>query len=234
VAEEVAAVFPQARTLIMSSDMMDSTAQYEEALQRILCQDVDIILGTQMMAKGHHFPQLTLVGVVDGDLGLSGGDLRACEKTYQLLHQVAGRCGRADLPGTVLIQTFNPEHPVMQALVMDEKDQFLEQELIMREHAHMPPFHRLASVIVSSPKADQIEQIARNLGRRAPTMDGVELFGPAPAPLAMIRRWHRWRFLLRAPKPGMLQAYLRAWLGSLPKMPGHIKIQIDMDPMRFL
>lgn len=234
IAEEVCSKFPQARPLIMASDLLQSHEELDDSLNRILNHEVDIIIGTQMMAKGHHFPQLTLVGVLDADVGLSGGDLRACEKTYQLLHQVAGRCGRAERPGEVFIQTYDPEHAVMQALIGDDKEAFMAQELLMRQEAHMPPFGRLASVILSCTKSEQGEVLAKQLRQKAPLMEGIEIFGPAPAPLATVRRWHRWRFLLRAPKIGQLQTYLQHWLPSDMKLPHQVKIQIDIDPVSFL
>lgn len=232
--EEVAKKFPRARAVIMASDQLDSHEKLDTALSQILNHQVDIIIGTQMIAKGHHFPLLTLVGVLDADVGLSGGDLRACEKTYQLLHQVSGRCGRAERPGEVLIQTHDPEHAVIQALMADDKEEFMAQELLMRHEAQMPPFGRLASVIVSCTRPDQGETLIRQLRQMAPPMKDIELFGPAPAPLATLRRWHRWRFLLKAPKIGQLQGYLQTWLQGGLKLPPNAKIQIDMDPISFL
>jgi primosomal protein N' (replication factor Y) len=232
--EEVQRKFPSARMLTFTSDMVDSPAALNQVLTQILEGGVDIIIGTQMIAKGHHFPNLTLVGVVDGDLGLAGGDLRAAEKTYQLLHQVAGRCGRADLPGEVFIQTHTPEHPVMQALIADDKDAFFTQELAMRDAAKMPPYGRLGAVIVSSSKQDQGDAFARHLMQLAPRIDGIQLYGPAPAPIAKIRKWYRWRFLIHGPQGNLIQRYLKTWLGQGGRrFPPHIKIQMDVDPIHF-
>lgn len=233
IAEEVRALLPEARLLIMASDAFETTTELVSAIKRIQKGDVDVIIGTQMMAKGHHFPKLTLVGVIDADLGLSGGDLRACEKTYQLLQQVAGRCGRAEKKGHVLLQTYYPDHPVLQALVINDREAFLEQERQMRHNAGMPPYTRLAALICSSQDAQLVEKFVKTLGRYAPHIEGVEVLGPAQAPLAILRRFHRWRFLIRAPKNYPLQKYLKSWLAAL-EVPRNVKLQIDIDPISFM
>jgi primosomal protein N' (replication factor Y) len=234
VAEEVTKSFPQARVLVMASDAVDTSVERAAKIQQILNHEVDILIGTQMMAKGHHFPMLTLVGIIDADLGLAGGDLRACEKTYQLLHQVAGRSGRAQHPGQVVVQTYHPTHPVMTALMGDQRDAFIDQELEMRRMATMPPFSRLAAVIVSGTDAAYVESFCRYFRRQAPDVPGIEIFGPATAPLAVVRRRHRWRFLIKADKNRSVQSYLRHWLQAAGEIPSSLKLQIDIDPISFL
>lgn len=232
--EEVTKVFPQARVLVMTSDAVETAAERTSKIQQILNHEVDILIGTQMMAKGHHFPMLTLVGIIDADLGLAGGDLRACEKTYQLLHQVAGRSGRAQHPGQVIVQTYHPTHPVISALMADQRDVFIEQELEMRKMATMPPFSRLAALIFSGLDAAQVESYCRYFRRHAPLKEGVDIFGPAAAPLAVVRRQHRWRFLIKANKNIQLQPYVRHWLRTAGELPSALKLQIDIDPVSFL
>ena len=192
-----------------------------------------MLIGTQIVAKGHHFPMLTLVGVVDADLGMTGGDLRAGERTYQLLHQVAGRAGRADRPGRVLIQTYMPEQPVMRALAAGDRDGFLRAEADARRAAGLPPFGRLAALIVSAADADSADEAARALARAAPQMPGIAVLGPAPAPLAILRGRHRRRFLLKAERGVDLQAVLRDWLGRV-RLGGSARLQVDIDPYSFL
>jgi primosomal protein N' (replication factor Y) len=234
VAEEVEKIFPTARVITMTSDMVEDGREMKDRIHQILSHEVDIIVGTQMMAKGHHFPVLTLVGVIDADLGLTGGDLRACEKTYQLLHQVAGRCGRAQYPGKVIIQTYHPTHPVIQALANDQRDEFMTQELQMRNLAGMPPFTRLVSLIISSFNPQVAEEYSHFLRRKAPISQGIEVLGPVIAPLAVIRRRHRWRLLVRAEKNTSLQTYLRTWLQAAGPVPTALKLQVDIDPVSFL
>ncbi len=233
IAEEVRSLLPDARLLIMASDAFETTADLVNAIEKIQRGEIDVIIGTQMMAKGHHFPKLTLVGVIDADLGLSGGDLRACEKTFQLLQQVAGRCGRAEKRGHVFIQTYYPDHPVLQALVANDKEAFMEQERLMRQTANMPPYSRLAALIISGPDPRAVEQWVRQLARQAPRIGGIEILGPAQAPLAILRRQHRWRFLIQAPKNYPLQKYIQSWLASL-ECPRTLKLQIDIDPISFM
>ena len=196
--EEVAARFPAARTALMVSDLLAGPRAAAELAQAMSERRHDVLIGTQIVAKGHHFPMLTLVGVVDADLGLAGGDLRAAERTYQLLHQVGGRAGRAERPGRVLIQTFMPEQPVMQALAAGDRDRFLEAEAAARREAGLPPFGRLAAVIVSAADAEACDFAAAALSRAAPQLPGLAVLGPAPAPLAVLRGRHRRRFLVKA------------------------------------
>ena len=195
--------------------------------------EIDLLIGTQVVAKGHHFPALTCVGVIDADLGLGGGDLRAGERTYQLLGQVAGRAGRAERPGRVLIQTHEPAHPVMRALLSGDRDRFLAAEAEAREAAGMPPFARLAALIVSGPDPRLLDSFCRALARKAPRVPGVEVLGPAPAPLAVLRRRHRRRFLMRTRKDIAPQGLLRDWLGAF-KPPGTLRLQVDIDPHSFM
>ncbi len=232
-AEEVAALYPEARTALLSSDTLTGPAAATELLRQIRDRELDLLIGTQVVAKGHHFPYLTLVGVVDADLGLMGGDLRAGERTFQLLHQVAGRAGRAERPGRVLLQTTQPEHPVMQALVSGDRDRFLEIEAEQRRQAGMPPFTRLAALILSGPDPEPVDRAARDLARCAPRQEGLQVLGPAPAPLAILRGLHRRRFLVRARREVKLQDLLRAWTAQV-KLPGSLRLKIDIDPYSFL
>ena len=233
VAEEVAELFPDARAAIMASDTLAGPHAIQEMVRRIADHELDIIVGTQVMAKGHHFPMLTLVGVVDADLGLAGGDLRAGERTFQLLHQVAGRAGRGDRPGTVLLQTYMPEHPVMQALKAHDRDGFYQLEAEMRQDAAMPPFGRLAALIVSGEDEGLVDRVALALGRAAPRSETVAVLGPAPAPLSLLRGRHRRRLLLKAPRGVAVQPLIRDWLERV-EMPGAVRVQVDVDPQSFL
>src|SRR5262245_2339062 len=231
-AEEVAQLLPQARVAVMTSDTITGPLAAEELLRRMQGHEIDLLIGTQMIAKGHHFPMLTLVGVVDADLGLQGGDLRAAERTYQLLHQVAGRAGRAAHPGRVLLQTFDPTHPVLQALVAGDRDRFLRHEADERRQAGMPPFGRLAALILSAPDAPAADKAASQLSRAAPHGDGFTILGPAPAPLAILRGRHRRRFLLKCRREVAPQGLIRDWLDRL-KLPNAVRLQVDIDPYSF-
>jgi primosomal protein N' (replication factor Y) len=232
-AEEVALRFPEARCAVMASDTLTGPRAAARVIAAVTAHEIDILIGTQVVAKGHHFPMLTLVGVVDADLGLAGGDLRAAERTYQLLHQVAGRAGRAERPGTVYLQTFDPDHPVMRALQSGERDRFLAEEAAARRRRGMPPFGRLAALIVAAEDAETADAVASAFARSAPQMPGLDVLGPAPAPLAVLRSRHRRRFLVRADRALMLQPVLRAWLQRV-KVPSSARIQVDIDPYSFL
>ncbi|GGF08436.1 primosomal protein N' [Aliidongia dinghuensis] len=232
-AEEIAERFPDARVAVMASDTLVGPQAMADLVARVQAHEIDLLIGTQIMAKGHHFPMLTLVGVIDGDLGLAGGDLRAGERTFQMLHQVAGRAGRAERPGRVLLQTFDPGHPVMQALAAHDRDRFLALESAERRSRHMPPFGRLAALIVSAPDADQADQVSAALARAAPHLKGVDVLGPAPAPLAVLRGRHRRRFLMKTDRQVNLQAVLRQWLSSV-RVPTAVRVQVDVDPYSFL
>jgi primosomal protein N' (replication factor Y) len=231
--EEVAARFPGARIALMVSDLLSGPRAAAELADAMAAQRYDVLIGTQIVAKGHHFPMLTLVGVVDADLGLAGGDLRAAERTYQLLHQVAGRAGRAERPGRALIQTYMPDQPVMQALAAGDRDGFLAAEANARRAAGLPPFGRLAALIVSAGDPDSADFAARALARAAPQLPGVQVLGPAPAPLTILRGRHRRRFLVKAERRVNLQAVLRDWLGRV-RIAGSARLQVDVDPYSFL
>ncbi|WP_029011039.1 primosomal protein N' [Azospirillum halopraeferens] len=233
IAEEVAHLFPDARAAIMASDTLFGPRAVQEMIGRIAAHELDIVIGTQVMAKGHHFPMLTLVGVVDADLGLAGGDLRAAERTYQLLHQVAGRAGRGERPGMVYLQTYMPEHPVMQALAAGDRDGFYALEAEMRLEAAMPPFGRLAALIVSGEDESLVDRTAMALGRAAPRSDTVAVLGPAPAPLALLRGRHRRRLLLKAPRGTAVQPLIAGWLERV-EIPNAVRVQVDVDPYSFL
>ncbi len=233
ITEEVAALFPDARRLVMASDTMPGPHAAGLAAAAIERREVDLIIGTQIVAKGWHFPHLTLVGVVDADLGLAGGDLRAAERTVQLLHQVAGRAGRAEAPGRVLLQTFSPEHPVMQALVANDLAGFFTRESEARRPGHWPPYGRLAAVIVSAETADAADLVARDLGTAAPHGEGVLVLGPAPAPLAILRGRHRRRLLLKTRRDIAVQPLLRVWLAAVKAVRG-VRVDVDVDPVSFL
>ncbi len=233
VVEEATELFPDARRIVMASDTIPGPAAATAAAEAIATRQVDLIIGTQIVAKGWHFPHLTLVGVVDADLGLAGGDLRAAERTLQLLHQVSGRAGRAESPGRVLLQTFNPDHPVMRALVSGDLDAFMAEEAAGRRPGHWPPYGRLAALIVSAEDEREADRAARDLGLAAPRAEGVEILGPAPAPLALLRGRHRRRLLLKARKDVQVQPLLRDWLARV-KLPNSVRVQVDVDPVGFL
>jgi len=232
-AEEAAMLFPDARLAVMASDTANSPKQIGEMLERMERREIDILVGTQIVAKGHHFPLLTLVGVIDADLGLAGGDPRAAERTYQLLTQVAGRAGRAAHPGRVLLQSFDPGHPVIAALSRYDTAGFLAAEMAERQRAGMPPFGRLAAVIVSGADQAEVEQAARALARTAPRGDGLSVLGPAPAPLHYLRGRFRERLLLKAEREIDVPAALREWMAKT-KLPSGVKRTVDIDPYSFL
>ena len=231
-AEEAALLFPDARRAVMASDTLTTPHAAEELVRQVTDHEIDLLIGTQVVAKGHHFPGLTLVGVVDADLGLAGGDLRAGERTFQLLTQVAGRAGRADKPGHVCLQTYAPDHPVMQALSAGGRDAFMAAEAESREAAGMPPYGRLAALILSGPDPAAVDAHARRLARAAPDDPALRVLGPAPASMSLLRGRHRRRFLLQAPKKYALQAAIRRWLASAPE-PAAVRVQVDMDPYSF-
>lgn len=234
IAEEVREMFPQARTITLASDTAgDDGAALHQALEAIRSHNVDIIIGTQIIAKGHHFPKLTLVGVIDADLGLSGGDLRASERTWQLLHQVAGRAGRESAPGKVLLQTWMPENRVMQSLTVHDRDAFVSVELEERAQAQMPPYTRLAAIILSGTNPSKTENAARGLAQMAPSAEGLTILGPAQAAIYKLRNHFRWRLLLSADRAFPMQDYIRDWLKAA-KVPSTIRVAVDVDPYSFL
>jgi primosomal protein N' (replication factor Y) len=231
--EEAAALFPDARVLVLSSDLVASVERLEEEFSDIEKGNVDIVIGTQLIAKGHHFPKLSLAGIVDADLGLGSGDLRAAERSFQLLHQVLGRAGREAVRGHGLIQTHQPEHPVMQALVAGDRDAFYGAEIAARERGIFPPFGRLASLIVSGPDRAGAELFARRLAAAAPA-DAARVLGPAEAPIAVIRGRHRFRLLVKTKRNFPMAEYLRDWLSRAGKPTGGVRLEIDVDPQSFM
>jgi primosomal protein N' (replication factor Y) len=233
VAEEAKARWPDARIAIASSDYLQGTHTLEETIAAVENHEIDLVIGTQLVAKGHNFPMLTLVAVVDGDMGLDGADPRARERTFQLLHQVAGRAGRAERPGRVLIQTHGPQEPVMQALAAGARDAFYAAECQMREMGGLPPFGRLAALIFSGADEGQVRRVADDLAAAAPSATGVALYGPALAPLALVRGQTRMRLLVQAPRNFNIQAYLSDWLKAV-RIPGAVRLSLDIDPQSFL
>ena len=232
VAEEFAGVFPEARMAIASSDTMHGPVQTQAAIRAMAKHEIDVVIGTQIVAKGHHFPQLTLVGVIDADLGGSDGDLRARERTFQLLHQVSGRAGRAEKPGLVLVQTRNPEDAVMKALASGDRDAFYEQERAFRERAAAPPFGRLAAIILSGHDGETVREAGRALAKAAPAARGVKIWGPTPAFYHLLRGQTRERLLVQADRSVDVQAYLRNWL-SRAAIAKQVRLSVDVDPVSF-
>jgi primosomal protein N' (replication factor Y) (superfamily II helicase) len=250
-AEEAAALFPRAKILALSSDFPGGTERLREEIEAISRGECDIVIGTQLVAKGHNFPRLSLVGVIDADIGLTSGDPRAAERTFQLLQQVTGRAGRFETAGRANIQTWQPEHPVMRALLSGDCERFYDEETNQRRRAGLPPFGRLAALIVSGKDSASAEVFARALTRAAYTLspsDGwmltpagalpkeneLSLLGPAEAPIAVIRGRHRFRLLVRAPRAADLQGFLRALLAAGPREKGGVRVAVDVDPQSFL
>jgi primosomal protein N' (replication factor Y) len=232
--QEAAELFPESRILVLSSDLVESVERLRQELDDVAQGRFDIIIGTQLVAKGHHFPKLNLVGIIDADLGLSNGDPRAAEHTFQLLHQVVGRAGRAEGRGTGYLQTHQPEHPVMRALLAGDRDAFYTSEIALREKTQYPPFGRLASLLVSAGERPAAESYARRLAAAAPHVNEVRVLGPAEAPLAVVRGRHRFRLLVKSPRGFDLSGYLREWLARAPQRKGNLKLDVDVDPQSFL
>jgi primosomal protein N' (replication factor Y) len=233
-AEEAAALWPEARLAILSSDLAEGPRALKARIEEIAGGGADLVIGTQLVSKGHNFPLLTLVGVIDADLGLQGGDLRAAEKTFQLIRQVSGRAGRAERPGRALVQTHQPEHPAIRAILTGDDEGFWRAEAEGRRRALMPPYGRLAGVVVTGTDEARTWEVARALAREQEPLRaaGAEVFGPAPAPVARIRGRHRLRLLVRAPKGVALQPALRGWLAAVPT-PSNVRVAIDIDPQSF-
>ena len=233
-AEEVAARFPAARLAVLSSDLFGSARALKDQIALIAKGGADIIIGTQIVAKGHNFPLLTLVGVIDADLGLQGSDLRAAERTFQLMRQVAGRAGRADKPGTALLQTYQPDHPVIRAILGGDEEAFWRAEAAERRLAAVPPYGRMAGIILSSPDVAQVFDFGAALARRIDPLlkIGAQVYGPAPAPVARVRGRHRVRLLVKADKTAPLQAALAEWLAQF-KLPNNLRLSVDIDPQSF-
>ena len=233
-AEEVTALFPQARIAVLSSDLFGSARALKEQIALIAEGAADIIIGTQIVAKGHNFPLLTLVGVIDADLGLQGSDLRAAERTFQLMRQVAGRAGRAEKPGEAWLQTYQPEHPVIRAILGGDEEAFWRAEATERRAAGVPPYGRMAGIILSSPDVAQVFDVGAELARRDDPLRrvGAQVFGPAPAPIARVRGRHRVRLLVKADKSVALQPALAEWVAQI-KLPANLRLSIDIDPQSF-
>jgi primosomal protein N' (replication factor Y) (superfamily II helicase) len=231
---EAAELFPDRRILVLSSDLVESIERLRAELDDVAAGRFDLIIGTQLVAKGHHFPKLNLVGVVDADLGLANGDPRAAERTFQLLHQVIGRAGRDAGRGIGYLQTHQPDHPVMRALIAGDRDAFYTSEIELREKAQYPPFGRLASLLVSAGDRPSAESYARRLAAAAPREEAVRVLGPAEAPLAIVRGRYRFRLLVKSPRAFDLSAYLRDWVAGAPKPKGNQKLEVDVDPQSFL
>ncbi|MDG1470400.1 MAG: primosomal protein N' [Ascidiaceihabitans sp.] len=232
--EEAAALWPDARIATLSSDMYGSARALKAEIESIAAGGADIVIGTQLVAKGHNFPNLTLVGVIDADLGLQGSDLRAAERTFQLMRQVAGRAGRAEKPGTAMLQTYQPDHPVIRAILAGDEEGFWRAEAAEREQAGVPPFGRMAGIIVSGPDVAQVFDLASHLARNdAPLRRvGAQVFGPAPAPIARVRGRHRVRMLIKADKSVALQSAISSWLRQV-QIKGDVRLAVDIDPQSF-
>jgi primosomal protein N' (replication factor Y) len=234
IAEEVVAAFPDARTIVLSSDIVGGVRRLRLELEAIANGDADIVIGTQLVAKGHNFPNMTLVGVVDADLGLANGDPRAAERTYQLLSQVTGRAGRTGKRSHGLLQTYQPDHPVMRAIVSGDAESFYAREIAERERTGLPPFGRLAGVIVSAATRAEAEGHARGLRRAAPEDASLFVLGPAEAPLALVAGRHRFRLLIQGERRADMQGFVRKMLADGPKPRGSVRVQVDIDPQSFL
>ena len=233
-AEEATALFPDAKVAVLSSDMFGSARALKAQIAALAAGEVDVIIGTQLVAKGHNFPLLTLVGVIDADLGLQGSDLRAAERTFQLMRQVAGRAGRSDKPGVAILQTHQPEHPVIRAILGGDEETFWQTEAREREVAGVPPYGRLVGVVLSSNNEQEAFDVGQAMVRNCIplTKIGAQVFGPAPAPIARIRGRHRVRILVKASKSAPIQTALTEWAAQF-KLPNSLRLSIDIDPQSF-
>ncbi|UWQ08353.1 primosomal protein N' [Aliiroseovarius crassostreae] len=233
-AEEVTATFPEVRIAVLSSDLFGSARALKAEIERIAAGEADIIIGTQLVAKGHNFPNLTLVGVIDADLGLQGADLRAAERSFQLIRQVAGRAGRSEARGTALLQTFQPEHPVIRAILSGDEEKFWSAEAGERRHAGVPPYGRMAGIVLSGTDVQAVFDLGADMARRTQPLQeiGAQIYGPAPAPIARVRGRHRVRLLIKAEKTAPIQNAIRKWLAQFP-VKGDLRIQVDIDPQSF-
>jgi len=232
--EEVAALFPDARIAVLSSDLYGSARAMKAHIEQIALGGTDIIIGTQLVAKGHNFPLLTLVGVIDADLGLQGSDLRAAERTFQLMRQVAGRAGRAETPGEAMLQTYQPEHPVIRAILAGDEERFWAAEAAERKAAGVPPYGRMAGIILSSPNVQEVFDLGAEMARMDGPLRrvGAQVYGPAPAPIARVRGRHRVRLLVKADKSAQLQQALSQWVAQF-RLPKNLRLSIDIDPQSF-
>ncbi len=231
--EEISVKFPNAKTAIVSSDTMISREALERLVHEMENGEIDIVIGTQILAKGHHFPNLTLVGVVDADMGLFGTDFRSGEHTFQQLFQVAGRAGRGEFPGRVLLQTYNPEHPVIRAICAGDRDEFMGVDMESRRAAKMPPFGQLVAIIVEASKETTLKKYCDDLKRVAPQLNGGKIMGPIAAQIYQIRNWYRMRFLVSGDANANLQPIVRDWLNKI-KTPTNVRVKIDVNPMNFM
>jgi primosomal protein N' (replication factor Y) len=231
--QEAGELFPQARVLVLSSDLVESVERLRQELDDVTEGRFDLIIGTQLVAKGHHFPKLNLVGIVDADLGLGNGDPRAAERTFQLLHQVVGRAGRQEGRGIGYLQTHQPDHPVMRALISGDREAFYKNEIEQRERTGYPPFGRLAALIITANERREAESYGRALANAAPKNEQVRVLGPAEAPIAVVRGRHRFRLLAKSPRSFDLSAYLRGWLANALKPRGNVRLEVDVDPQSF-
>jgi primosomal protein N' (replication factor Y) len=232
-AEEVQELIPNAKVIILTQESFNNQKQAEIILNSITNKEYDIIIGTQIIAKGHHFPALTIVGIIDADSSMMGGDLRASEKTYQLLQQVGGRAGREINNSQIFIQTFNPEHPLILALASYNRDQFIKEEMKSRKIMNMPPFGRLGAVILSSKQEQKLIDFTKELVKLAPISKQISVLGPAPALLYKVRGKFRYRVLIKTNRNINIQKFFNKWIENI-KIPSHVQLKIDIDPYYFL
>lgn len=230
--EEAHLLFPDAVLQVVTSDTLNNPKEFETILEKVKTNEIDILIGTQMLAKGHHFSNLTLVGVIDADMGLSGGDLRASERTFQLLHQVTGRAGREQKKGIAVLQTYAPENMIIQALKDNDRSRFLEEEIASRQLLHMPPFGKLAAFILSGKDERLVFQTGQQLVQKAPFATEIDVLGPTPAPLALLRGKYRYRILVKTHKEIQIQNILSHWL-TLVRIPSSVDVRLDIDPYSF-
>lgn len=230
--EETKILFPSARIELITSDTLSNLKEFTRILNQMDTHEIDILIGTQILAKGHHFADLTLVGIIDADMGLSGGDLRAGERTFQLLQQVMGRAGRGQKKGTAIIQTFAPENMIIQALKNNDRELFLQEETASRQILKLPPFGRLAAFIISGKQQIRVAQTAQQIVAKAPYMKDFDVLGPVPAPIAFLRNKHRYRILVKTSRDVKLQPILKHWM-SLIDIPSGVDIRLDIDPYSF-
>ncbi len=231
--QEISVKFPNARTALVSSDTIMSREALERLVHKMENDEIDIVIGTQILAKGHHFPNLTLVGVVDADMGLFGTDFRAGEHTFQQLFQVAGRAGRGEFPGRVLLQTYQPEHPVITAICAGNRDEFIASDMESRKNAQMPPFGQLIAVVVEADKEQTLKRYCEQLSNAAPQLNGGKIMGPIAAQIYQIRNWYRMRFLVAGSERANLQPIVRDWLNKV-KQPANVRVKIDVNPQNFM
>lgn len=233
IAEEVSVRFPSARVALVSSDTISTRQSLERIVAKMESGEIDIVIGTQILAKGHHFPNLTLVGVVDADMGLFGTDFRAAEHTFQQLFQVAGRAGRGEFPGRVLLQTYQPQHPVLCAICAGDRDAFMAADMASRQSAKMPPFGQLIAVIVECQREDTLKKYCAGLAAAAPRAPGVKIMGPIAAGVYQIRNWYRMRFLVMGGPTTLLQPVVAHWLRAI-KQPANMRVKVDVNPQNFM